>query len=55
MEDTLGVTGTLRQNGPTASLNPCFNGRYFRRVIKRCVQSCANVLILVLMEDTLGV
>ena len=54
MEDTLGGTGTLRQNGPTASLNPCFNGRYFRRGIKRCVQSCANVLILVLMEDTLG-
>ena len=37
------------------SLNPCSNGRYFRR-LKHCPKVFdKEVLILVLMEDTLGV
>ncbi|WP_231370785.1 hypothetical protein, partial [Prevotella sp. F0091] len=36
-------------------LNPCFNGRYSRRLKEILLEEDArNVLILVLMEDTLG-
>ena len=56
MEDTLGVIMKyiIRL---LASLNPCFNGRYSRRY-GQDIGSLSNayaVLILVLMEDTLGV
>ena len=54
MEDTLGGIPKLGSR-EWQSLNPCFNGRYSRRLqdmIKLCV---FVVLILVLMEDTLGV
>ena len=37
------------------SLNPCFNGRYSRSYIKDLKSVEDFVLILVLMEDTLGV
>ena len=37
------------------SLNPCFNGRYSRRYIQVDQEGKpVKVLILVLMEDTLG-
>ena len=35
------------------SLNPCFNGRYSQRLILLSIIDRSNVLILVLMEDTL--
>ena len=38
------------------SLNPCFNGRYSRSAFyKVSTDGSISVLILVLMEDTLGV
>ena len=37
------------------SLNPCFNGRYSRRIAAIKKKNLYVVLILVLMEDTLGV
>ena len=54
MEDTLGGIQSLVRRLKTG-LNPCFNGRYSRR--KNKVMNAMNnfVLILVLMEDTLGV
>ena len=36
-------------------LNPCFNGRYSRSLTVKSVNVVPQVLILVLMEDTLGV
>ena len=36
------------------SLNPCSNGRYSRRKLKIMDETLKGVLILVLMEDTLG-
>ena len=36
------------------SLNPCFNGRYSRRRLTTISGKESTVLILVLMEDTLG-
>ena len=54
MEDTLGgislITGVYGSYG----LNPCFNGRYSRSEVKRQIEKQYKVLILVLMEDTLG-
>ncbi len=35
------------------SLNPCFNGRYSQRRNRKPQTNLKNVLILVLMEDTL--
>ena len=35
------------------SLNPCFNGRYSQSHVKTHEVMAQNVLILVLMEDTL--
>ena len=35
------------------SLNPCFNGRYSQSISKSCNGQKMDVLILVLMEDTL--
>ena len=37
-----------------ASLNPCFSGTYSRRVIKKTYELKSVVLILVLVEHTLG-
>ena len=34
-------------------LNPCFNGRYSQRDLKMLKEAESEVLILVLMEDTL--
>ena len=42
--------------GNLISLNPCFNGRYSRRQrTGKSKSKGGTVLILVLMEDTLGV
>ena len=52
MEDTLReVTSAKTQT--LKSLNPCFNGRYSQSAMSVGVASKENVLILVLMEDTL--
>ncbi len=53
MEDTLGVSvagGTCT----TVGLNPCSNGRYSWSPIAVKIVNEVKVLILVLMEDTLG-
>ena len=54
MEDTLGdgKNVTVLKN---IGLNPCFNGRYSRSREFLTRESYKKVLILVLMEDTLGV
>ena len=55
MEDTLGENQVARNNYKTSSLNPCFNGRYSRRRKRyQALRQTLIVLILVLMEDTLG-
>ena len=55
MEDTLGDTHS-RLSTVFFRLNPCFNGRYSRRDLLAYLESKKEaVLILVLMEDTLGV
>ena len=53
MEDTLGEK-ELEILDLYLSLNPCFNGRYSRSEVKRQIEKQYKVLILVLMEDTLG-
>ena len=53
MEDTLGVR-IRQQQSNFLSLNPCSNGRYSRREIDWLSFRGEYVLILVLMEDTLG-
>ena len=55
MEDTLGERTTEFSMEKVVSLNPCSNGRYFRRSIRKSTRVRLLVLILVLMEDTLGV
>ena len=40
-------------NNITEGLNPCFNGRYSQSVSKGRYKMISDVLILVLMEDTL--
>ena len=54
MEDTLGGNpDTLPKQ--SKSLNPCFNGRYSRSYLFHERKHLSDVvLILVLMEDTLG-
>ena len=54
MEDTLGVLIYDRKGKNKKCLNPCSNGRYSRRLSCLTLR-VATVLILVLMEDTLGV
>ena len=54
MEDTLRV-GYRDCTTITVGLNPCFNGRYSQRKTIRYWYSMSQVLILVLMEDTLRV
>ena len=55
MEDTLGdVVLSHSQCQMNLCLNPCFNGRYSRRFKTGKFSSLSEVLILVLMEDTLG-
>ena len=53
MEDTLRVYLPSVQGGRQLCLNPCFNGRYSQRMQKTKVHIKNQVLILVLMEDTL--
>ena len=54
MEDTLGDFRRYNYEYQRSCLNPCSNGRYSRRVPKVKLKGVACVLILVLMEDTLG-
>ena len=55
MEDTLGDCRGLFQARELHRLNPCSNGRYSRSYIcKDAEVKNFDVLILVLMEDTLG-
>ena len=53
MEDTLRVCTPSKEIWRKNSLNPCFNGRYSQSVTEFKDWLAANVLILVLMEDTL--
>ena len=56
MEDTLRVKAKNELGKKTIRLNPCFNGRYSQRVQLHYLKiRMYNVLILVLMEDTLRV
>ena len=54
MEDTLGVNECVVYNKVAEGLNPCFNGRYSRSYAGIALVNSQIVLILVLMEDTLG-
>ena len=55
MEDTLGLLTCRSTYGTADSLNPCFNGRYTRTFgLLKLRTLKLTVLILVLMEDTLG-
>ena len=55
MEDTLGEQFVIMRKRWLHSLNPCFNGRYSRRCSGYVtISALIRVLILVLMEDTLG-
>ena len=55
MEDTLGEFAFLGKTWGTLGLNPCSNGKYSRRPWNGwCGFVYLCVLILVLMEDTLG-
>ena len=55
MEDTLGGYKATQKTFPQGCLNPCSNGRYSRRKKYKIRKDLSyNVLILVLMEDTLG-
>ena len=53
MEDTLRVKEEIEKGKITSRLNPCFNGRYSQRLQRKVKVQAFNVLILVLMEDTL--
>ena len=53
MEDTLRDKADYKASVELLSLNPCFNGRYSQRRARLIFTFNANVLILVLMEDTL--
>ena len=52
MEDTIRDTIQL-STSTTERLNPCFNGRYYQRVMLQRKIKSNLVLILVLMEDTI--
>ena len=55
MEHTLGALLPFKSNKlPATRLNPCSNGTYSRRRRFTRDQSFSTVLILVLMEHTLG-
>ena len=56
MENTLGGSVSRATRQSLLNLNPCSNGRYSRSVIdlKGTARTSCLVLILVLMEDTLG-
>ena len=54
MEDTLGGVFALAVIIAGIGLNPCSNGRYSRRQNEPEFYPSVTVLILVLMEDTLG-
>ena len=56
MEDTLRAGYAVAVRATQNSLNPCFNGRYSQRdIVPLNIQNNIEVLILVLMEDTLRV
>ena len=55
MEDTLGASTASKVVSSKRSFNPCFNGRYSRSQRRvPLLDKSYPVLILVLMEDTLG-
>ena len=54
MEDTLGAGQRMSLTHSLQSLNPCSNGRYSRSEHFKVNNKRNRVLILVLMEDTLG-
>ena len=54
MEDTLGDLRIIQNQYYNICLNPCSNGRYSRRPVCMQLKINSEVLILVLMEDTLG-
>ena len=43
----------LQVTSAKTRLNPCFNGRYSQRRVNSLTENAKEVLILVLMEDTL--
>ena len=53
MEDTLRAYDNNSRAAFKSCLNPCFNGRYSQSRNKKKFGSKIQVLILVLMEDTL--
>ena len=55
MEDTLRVIFAQREVMIPECLNPCSNGRYSQSKVKNVNVVPQEVLILVLMEDTLRV
>ena len=55
MEDTLREKSSGRRSKNLISLNPCFNGRYSQSTGRIKKVRVEDVLILVLMEDTLRV
>ena len=55
MEDTLRVKEEIEKGKITSRLNPCSNGRYSQSKEYENKQIFLQVLILVLMEDTLRV
>ena len=54
MEHTLGAPRRTYALGFTICLNPCFSGTYSRRDSCKTAAKVLNVLILVLVEHTLG-
>ena len=55
MEDTLREKFGSKIQKPIKGLNPCFNGRYSQSLSLETWVKKDDVLILVLMEDTLRV
>ena len=53
MEDTLWVMANSKKSNSVNGLNPCSNGRYSLRLTIMEKKNVIEVLILVLMEDTL--
>ena len=54
MEHTLGVPQELGAKLENGGLNPCFSGTYSRRANNMLKDDQVAVLILVLVEHTLG-
>ena len=54
MEDGFGVVKNFMNKAEVRGLNPCCNGRWFRRYIEYNKSQKNSVLILVVMEDGFG-